>query len=142
MTHRLVLVADDQEDNRVIFSAVLQHHGYAVLPAADGQEAVDQAKLHSPDLILMDLSMPVLSGWEAIRLLRQDRETAPIPIAAVTAADESPERLREAGFCAYVRKPVAPQNVVRAVEMCLEEHSRERGWVDLPAFGVEPEGVG
>lgn len=141
MTQRLTLIADDQEDNRVIFSAILQHHGYSVLPATNGREAVDQAKLHSPDLILMDLHMPVLSGWETTRLLKADEDTASIPIVAVTAADESPERLQEAGFCAYVRKPVAPLNVVRAVEMCLGDNARGSRWIDLPMFGVEPEGA-
>jgi two-component system, cell cycle response regulator DivK len=141
VTQRLVLIADDQEDNRIIFSAILRHHGHSVFEAVNGQEAVEQARRHSPDLILMDIQMPVLSGWEATRLLKSVEATASIPVLAVTAADESPARLEETGFCAYVRKPVTPQHVARAVEMCLTEDVPAGRWIDLPDFGAEPEGV-
>ena len=70
MAQRLLLIADDQEDNRVVFSAILTHYDYNVLLATNGREAVEQARLHAPDLILMDLQMPVIDGWEATRLVK------------------------------------------------------------------------
>ena len=136
MAPKLLLVADDEEDNRVIFSAILTHHRYNVLLATDGREAVAQAKRHAPDLVLMDLQMPVMDGWEATRLLRLDPHTATVPIVAVTAQDWTANRLREAGFCAYIRKPVAPREMVRLVELCLSGLGQERFWIDLPSPGA------
>lgn len=134
MTQKVLLIADDEKDNVVIFSAVLTHHGYGVVVAANGQEAVELVRDHSPKLVLMDLRMPVMDGWEATRLLRSDPETANIPIIAVTAeAELSPAQLQEAGFCAYIRKPVLPQDLLGAVEFCLEQGAEAGGWIEIPA---------
>lgn len=135
MTPKLLLIADDQGDNRVVFSSILRHHRYDVFLAINGQEAVEQARRHAPDLILMDLEMPVMSGWDATRVLKADPATASIPVVAVTARDETPERLQQGGFCAYVRKPVRPRDLVRAVELCLAGMAESRPWIELPAFG-------
>lgn len=131
---KLLLVVDDYEDNRVVFSAILSHHRYNVSLATNGVEAVDQARRHAPDLILMDLQMPVLDGWEATRLLKEDPSTSSIPVIAVTAEDHPLPRLKEAGFCSYVRKPILPQDLVEAVRLCLEGVSPAKLWVDLPSF--------
>ena len=133
MPLKLLLVADDEEDNRIIFRTILAHHRYDVSLASDGQEAVEQAKRHAPDLILMDLQMPVLNGWEATRLLKADPQTASIPVVAVTALDQTHAQLQEGGFCAYVRKPIAPKDLVRVVELCLEGLAQEKLWIDLPS---------
>jgi two-component system, cell cycle response regulator DivK len=109
-----------------------------VVLAADGQEAVELARDHSPKLILMDLQMPVMDGWEATRRLKSESRTAGIPIVAVTAEDHPPEHLREAGFCAYVRKPVVPQQLLQAVESCLEQIGQGTSWIDLPRFEAVP----
>ncbi len=69
--------------------------------------------------------MPVMDGWKATRLLRLDPHTASIPIIAITAQDGRTAQLQEAGFCAYVRKPIAPSNLMRAVKLCLEELAQE-----------------
>jgi two-component system cell cycle response regulator DivK len=135
MSSKLLLIVDDQEDNRVIYSALFTHHGYSVLLAANGQEALEQAKRHAPDLILMDLQMPVLDGWEATRLLKADPQTASIPIVALTAGDHPSTRFQEAGFCAYVRKPVSPRDLARAVELCLDSVSQQTPWITLPSLG-------
>lgn len=133
MTQKLLLIADDQEDNVVIFSAILTHHGYGVVQARNGQEAVELARDHSPALIVMDLHMPVLDGWQATRLLKENAETAGIPVVAVTAEDHrDPARLQETGFCAYVQKPVAPENLLRAVETCLHPDNGGLHWIELP----------
>jgi two-component system, cell cycle response regulator DivK len=132
VTQPVILVVDDQEDNRAIFSAVLEHHGYAVIQAENGRRSLELALDHLPGLILMDLHMPVMDGWEATRLLRGDERTQRIPILAVTAEDRtSRTRLRDAGFCAFLQKPVHPRTLMRAVTCCLENGNGEGMWVEL-----------
>jgi CheY-like chemotaxis protein len=132
VTNKLILIVDDQEDNRIVFAAILTHHGHDVFVAENGAEAVEQVRSHAPDLVLMDLQMPGIDGWEATRLLKQDPATASIPVLAVTAQDHEVFRLREAGFCAYVRKPVRPQALLRLIAICLDG-LEESEWVDLPS---------
>ena len=136
MNQKLILVVDDNQDNRVILSAILTHHGYSVLQAVDGQGAIDQASRHAPDAILMDLQMPVLDGWEAARLLKAEPETASIPIIAVTAQDHDSSlgRLQQAGFSGYIKKTFLPRIAVQAVESCLQGVTERKLWIDLPAF--------
>jgi CheY-like chemotaxis protein len=135
MSQRLILVCDDNEDNRVVFKAVLEHAGYAVVVAEDGAEAVEQARAFTPSLILLDLMMPGLSGWEVVALLKAHPVTQGIPVVAATAdVLTSKAALKEAGFCAFVPKPVLPKQLLRAVDQCLEESSRtERPleWVEI-----------
>jgi CheY-like chemotaxis protein len=132
MSQRL-LIADDVEDNRLIFSAMLIHYGYDVELANNGREAVAQAKLRAPDLILMDLQMPVMDGWEATRLLKADPATAGIPIIALTACDLTASQLEEAGFCAHIRKPVLSRDLVRSVEACLHARPEAGRWIEVPS---------
>lgn len=140
MVQKLVLVVDDDEDNRVILQAILEHAGFAVLLAADGAEAVEQARAHRPAVVLMDLAMPVMNGWDATRRLKDDRSTAGIPVIAFTADDGAslPRRLRQTGFCAYLRKPYPPGQVLEAVRTCLEETASEASWIDLPSAEMGP----
>jgi two-component system cell cycle response regulator DivK len=139
MTQKLLLVADDQEDNRIILSAILTHYGYGILQASNGHEAVEQAIQHLPDLILMDIEMPGMDGWEATRLIKADPAARAIPVVAVTAQNQRARAtLLEAGFCAFVRKPVLPRDVVRAVELCLQANPAQAGWIDLPTFEPRP----
>lgn len=116
-----ILLVEDNEDNRIIYSTVLRHVGYEVLEAQDGVEAIELARAKLPDLILMDISIPVIDGWEATRVLRQDPLTRHIPIIALTAhalADDR-ERALEMGFTAYLAKPVEPRAVVAEVRRWL-----------------------
>ena len=136
MTPKLLLIADDQEDNRLVFSTILMHYGHNVLLAVNGQQAVEQAKAHAPDLILMDLHMPVMDGWKATRLLKEDSATASIPVMAVTAHDLTAPECQAAGFCAYVRKPIEPSRLARAVELCLEGVSQKKLWIELPPLSL------
>jgi CheY-like chemotaxis protein len=140
MTQKLVLIADDNEDNRIVFTAILEHSGYAVLSATHGAEAVEQARQHAPDLVLLDIAMPVMDGWETIGILKADESTASIPVLAVSAFDIQEERVSGAGFCAFVRKPVEPRALLAAVTRCLEETARGETWIDLDGhsdFGIE-----
>lgn len=116
-----VLLVEDNEDNRIIYSTVLRHVGYNVIEAEDGVQAVALARSARPDVILMDISIPLMDGWEATRILRRDPATSAIPIIALTAhalADDR-ERAVQVGFSAYLAKPVEPRAVVAEVRRWL-----------------------
>lgn len=100
-----VLVVDDNEGIRFAVAQVLRGAGYEVHTAADGLEGVDLALLHCPDLILMDLDMPRLTGWDALARLKADVWTAKIPVVAISAALVDLKRVREAGFDCLLFKP-------------------------------------
>ena len=108
---------EDNEDNRIIYSTVLRHLGYVVIEAQDGVQAVDLARRAQPDLILMDISIPRMDGWEATRILRGDPTTRAIPIIALTAhaLSDDRERAAEVGFTSYLAKPIEPRAVVAEV---------------------------
>jgi CheY-like chemotaxis protein len=113
-----LLLVEDNEDNRIIYSTVLRHLGYTVVEAVDGAQAIATARTLLPDLILMDISIPEVDGWEATRILRQDPATRAIPIIALTAhalADDR-DRAQAIGFTAYLAKPVEPRAVVAEVQ--------------------------
>ncbi|MDB4890322.1 MAG: response regulator receiver [Gemmatimonadetes bacterium] len=112
-----ILLVEDNEDNRIIYSTVLRHVGYDVVEAEDGVQAVALARSALPDLILMDISIPGMDGWEATRILRKDPTTMAIPIIALTAhaLTDDRERALQMGFTAYLAKPVEPRTVVAEV---------------------------
>ena len=113
-----VLLVEDNEDNRIIYATALRYAGYSVIEAITGVEGVDRAREHKPDLILMDISVPELDGWEATAILKADRSTKHIPIVAVTAhalpGDE--ERSLKAGCDGYLAKPISPAALVAEVD--------------------------
>jgi two-component system cell cycle response regulator DivK len=115
---RRVLLVEDNEDNRIIYRMILEHHGYDVIEAHDGQAGIDLARSGEPDLILMDISLPVMDGWEATRVLKADLSTSTIPIVALTAhalrSDEA--KAAEIGFDAFIRKPAEPKLVLEIVQ--------------------------
>lgn len=103
-----VLVVDDNADTRVVVRWMLERWGCRVVEAADGREAFDAAVESRPDLVVMDLSMPVADGYEAIRSIRGREEFASLPVIAVTAFDRADARdgAAEAGFNYYLSKPI------------------------------------
>jgi CheY-like chemotaxis protein len=113
-----VLLVEDNDDNRIIYATALRYSGYSVLEAITGTDGVHQARQSVPDLILMDISLPELDGWDATAILKADPATAHIPIVAVTAhvlaGDE--ERSRMAGCDGYLPKPVSPALLVGEVD--------------------------
>ena len=113
-----LLLVEDNEDNRIIYSTVLRHLGYEVVEAMDGLQAVALARSRLPDLILMDISIPEMDGWEATRVLRADETTKHIPIIALTAhaLPDDRERATSVGFTAYLAKPIEPRAVVAEVQ--------------------------
>jgi CheY-like chemotaxis protein len=126
--HTLLLV-EDNEDNRIIYSTVLRHLGYTVVEAEDGAQAISLARSVKPDLILMDISIPEVDGWEATRILRRDPATSTIPIIALTAHALADDRVRatEVGFDAYLAKPIEPRAVVAEVRRWLGNASAPSG---------------
>jgi CheY-like chemotaxis protein len=116
---RTILVVEDNPDERRIFSEYLRFVGVRILEAADGDQGLRRAREHHPTLILLDLSMPVMDGWTVIRELKRDRETAPIPVLAITAHHMPYARLEAVGFCGYLEKPLAPYRVLEEVERCI-----------------------
>jgi two-component system, cell cycle response regulator DivK len=113
-----ILLADDHEDNRIALITILERRGYRVLGAGDGAEAVEMALGETPDLVLMDLAMPVLNGVEAMKRIKADERTAGVPIVALTAmalsVDE--EKLRAEGFDGLLIKPCMPPQLIAEVE--------------------------
>ena len=103
-----ILLVEDNEMNRDMLSRRLERKGYEVVIAVDGQKAIDLAASVKPDLILMDMSLPRVDGWEATRRLKADGQTKQIPIIALTAhaMPEDERKAREAGCNDYISKPM------------------------------------
>lgn len=118
---RSVLLVEDDPHNRVIAATVLRASGYEVVEVADGEEALSSARSRSPDLVLLDLSLPKVDGYEVARRLRADPSTRAVPILAFTAhalrGDEA--KARAAGCDGYIAKPVDPEAIVAAVDSAL-----------------------
>jgi two-component system, cell cycle response regulator DivK len=112
-----VLVADDNPDQRALYVDILTHAGYVVIEARDGAEAIQRAREDRPALILMDVTMPGTSGWNAVRALRDQLETQSIPVITITGL--SATRDRDASFAAgcdaYLSKPVSPRRLLEEV---------------------------
>jgi CheY-like chemotaxis protein len=117
----LILVVDDYQDAREMYAEYLQYSGFRVAEARNGNEAVAQARSLKPDLILMDLSLPGMDGWEATRVLKADDETRHIPIVALTghALAGASEGARKAGCDSFVTKPCLPDDLVVEVRRML-----------------------
>ena len=117
MDAKQILVVDDDPDCRAIYAKLLGFAGYDVLEAENGEAGVRRAQESHPNLILMDLRLPVLDGWSAARQLKEHQDTAPIPIIAFTAqvipGDDA--RARDAGFVRYFAKPVEPNAVLQDI---------------------------
>lgn len=115
---RTILLVEDNTDNRIIYRRALEHFGYTVIEALDGEEAIRLAKEHVPDLVLMDISIPRINGWEATKAIRTDPRTRDIPIVALTAHALPADRARgnEVGFASYLTKPIEPRRVVAEID--------------------------
>jgi two-component system cell cycle response regulator DivK len=113
-----VLVVEDNELNLKLFCDLLRAHDYIAEPVRDGREAVARARAFAPDLVIMDIQLPKVSGLELIETLKADDQLKPIPIMAVTAyaAKGDEERIRAAGAEAYVSKPISVMRFVENVE--------------------------
>lgn len=117
----LVLVVEDYQDAREMYSAYLQFSGYRVAEATNGLEAIEKTIELMPDIILMDLALPKIDGWEATKRLKSDERTKHIPIVALTghALAGFAEGAREAGCDSFVTKPCLPDALVAEVRRML-----------------------
>ena len=118
----LVLVVDDYQDAREMYAEYLEFSGFRTAEARNGAEALEKAFALTPDVILMDLSLPVMDGWEATRRLRADARTHNIPIVALTghALSGHADGAKDAGCDAYVTKPCLPDALVQEVKRILD----------------------
>ena len=122
-----ILIADDHEDNRELLQLLLRGAGYSVREAKNGSECLDLARAEPPDLIVMDLSMPVLDGWGLFEELKIDPRTRTIPCVVVTAhADLDRHRALEKGFMAYVSKPFATEDLLQTIATALSRSKASR----------------
>jgi two-component system cell cycle response regulator DivK len=135
-----ILVVEDNELNLKLFCDLLRAHAYVAEPVRDGREAVETARAFAPDLIVMDIQMPHISGLELIEQIKADEELRPIPIMAVTAyaAKGDEERIRDAGAEGYVSKPISVLKFVEAVRVLLEA-AAERAEAEPAAPETEAE---
>lgn len=117
----LVLIVDDVQDNRTIYVLSLKFSGYRVAEAENGEEALRQAEQLLPDIIVMDLSLPVMDGWEATRRLRGNPRTKSIPVIVLTghALPEHAEAARQAGCDLVITKPCLPEQLEDAIQRIL-----------------------
>jgi two-component system, cell cycle response regulator DivK len=125
MAGERVLIVEDNEKNMKLFRDVLSAKGYATLEARSGEEAVELALAHAPELVLMDIRLPDVDGVEALRRLRSDERTSSIPVLALTAQAMSGDRERflAAGFDGYVPKPVDITELVGMVREHCERNA-------------------
>src|SRR6202048_355897 len=116
-----ILVVEDNQLSLALLKQLLEVHGYEILETPEGLQAIDIARDEQPDLILVDIRLPDISGLDVTRLLKQDDQTKAIPIIAVTAfampGDE--KRVLEAGCAAYIAKPIILDNLLRAIQSIL-----------------------
>ena len=117
-----VLLVDDYPDAREMYTEYLEFSGFEVVEAGNGIEALQRAVDNAPDIILMDLSLPVMDGWEATRRLKADERTALIPVVALTghALAGISEGAKKAGCDAFVTKPCLPEDLVREIRKILD----------------------
>lgn len=120
-----ILLVEDNEMNRDMLSRRLERRGFSVIMAVDGAEGVAKARSEAPDVVLMDMSLPVLDGWEATRQLKSDAVTAAIPVIALTAhamaADE--QKAREAGCDDFDTKPIELPRLLEKIDALLRRRS-------------------
>ena len=117
-----VLIVEDNELNMKLFHDLLEAQGYDILETREGLQALSLAREHRPDLILMDIQLPEISGLEVTKWLKEDEDLAPIPVVAVTAfamkGDE--ERIREGGCEAYISKPISVAHFLETIRRLLD----------------------
>lgn len=118
---KTVLIVEDNELNMKLFHDLLEAHGYNIVQTRNGLEAIDLARHHRPDLILMDIQLPEVSGLEVTKWLKEDDDLRMIPVIAVTAfamkGDE--ERIRQGGCEAYLSKPISVAKFIETVKTYL-----------------------
>jgi two-component system cell cycle response regulator DivK len=129
-----VLIVDDFEDNRAMYAEFLRFSGFEVEEATNGAEAIEKARETMPDVVVMDLSLPVLDGWEATRRIKADARTRHIPIVALTghALEGHSQGARDAGCDEFLAKPCLPESLLATVKRLLEGGPRSSSRMRTP----------
>jgi len=124
-----ILVIDDNQLNLKLFDAILKKAGHDVVLAEDGLDGVQKALKIVPELILMDVQMPIMGGIEALKILKESKSTKSIPVIAITsfAMKGDQEKMLSEGFDAYVAKPIDPRALMDVVAKILEVHHEQGG---------------
>jgi CheY-like chemotaxis protein len=125
MVRKTILIVDDSDSICTGIASYLEVNGYAALTAYDGEQGVRIARRERPDAILLDIMMPVLDGWEAMKQLKADPVTAGIPVLALSALRLSMEQVSAAGFEGYLSKPVPPHRLIDEIDR-VTPHARAR----------------
>ena len=117
-TKKTILVVDDEDDILSFLELVLQEKGYEVVTAGGGQEAITRAQMAKPDLVLLDIMMPQMDGWEVLKLLRVDDDTAKVPVAMLSARTDAQDRVQglQEGAVDYIFKPFSLQDLLNKIE--------------------------
>lgn len=138
---KTVAIVEDDPQTRDIFGMILRHHGYRVAEAEDGLEGLDLIRERHPALVLLDLGLPRLNGWEVARALQDDPDTEDIPILLVTAQADLGGRGQalELGCVDYLTKPLDPTTLVRRVRRCIGgPHEGDPQGIHDPRRGESP----
>lgn len=118
-----ILIVDDNDANRILFRDVLRHHGFEPLEADNGERGIQKAQQQRPDLILLDIQMPVMDGFQALKVLRKMPETRSIMVVALTSfalmGDE--KRIMAAGFDGYIAKPISTRELPGVIQKYLQK---------------------
>ncbi|WP_322802327.1 response regulator transcription factor [Thermoflexus sp.] len=124
-----ILIAEDERDIRELIVFTLEFGGFQVIAATNGEEAVELARQHRPDLIILDVRMPRMTGYEACRILKSQEETRAIPVVFLSAKGQEAEIRQgmEAGADAYILKPFAPDELIQQVQALLNRHGMRSG---------------
>ncbi|MBU1600110.1 response regulator [bacterium] len=122
MSKKKILIVDDDHDIVDILKALLETEGYDIIEAYDGKEGIDKAYQHMPHLILLDIMMPVMDGWQVCQRLKACKKTSNIPIAIITAKAEQEDRNRakKEGADDYITKPFRPEDLILRIQKNLK----------------------
>jgi DNA-binding response OmpR family regulator len=128
MAKRKILIVDDEADILHFLELVLREQGYDVSTASAGADALARARVQPPDLVLLDITMPGMDGWEVLRHLREDAKTAKVPVAMVSARTDTKERVEELpeGSVDYICKPFALDDLLAKIEAIFQQTGGSR----------------
>jgi CheY-like chemotaxis protein len=116
-----ILIIEDNEENLNLFSSILKLNGYKILEAKNGVDGVRLAKSEMPNLILTDIEMPVMNGFEAFRILKSDSITKNIPTIVITAMKVNKDNFIKFGFIDYIAKPIRLNDFLKTIKKCLNQ---------------------
>ncbi len=123
MEKQKILLVDDEEDILDFLELILEEQGYSVIKASSGREALAAAQMHRPELILLDVMMPEMDGWEVLKLLKADEEITDIPVAMLTARTEMKDKIQglQEGAIDYICKPFATKDLLDKLQIILAQ---------------------